>query len=400
MENEIIGNRIKYGGIRQWLHNYKPSKNGLSYESLMVVLGPHGIGKTTRITQLVKECQMWPLHIQPYNCQSSKDLSDLIFKACTTHNLSQLFSDDANLQKCIIIDEYETLVSNDRNITTTLVTLITKSKCLSDVPIILICDLGYEKKLSDLKKSKMLVSLGPVDVPSMFVHFSEHPLFKALSSQIVHEACVQSRGNYVFAIQLLNLQLTHSKIHKSDIEPVREIKGKAGKEAKKTGGKTSKKTIVVSSMDGMDDSIDLLDMFRCDNASKVFEILQQDAWINPMRLHENLPSEIDFRKGTKSAKEMVYVKCLEHFINWDDGMSKAEDTLESAVQILALGISHELSILPRKKTVDDTSLHNFTKILSQMSLQKKHERTWYQKCIDHNIPTNISSHLVCNVFKS
>jgi len=209
----IIGNPVRFRNVQTWLENFRASPKGLSLQSLMIVTGPHGIGKTTRIRQIVKACNRWMISVHPTNCHHSRELADIVWKACNNQNLEQLFcSEGAPVEKCLVIDEFETLIANDRNIAATLANLICKSNSLADIPIILICDSAAEKKLADLRRSKNRVALGIIDTPTLFVHFSDHPAYQGvLSDADIHHACTQAQGNYVYAAQLLEQQKRFSQ---------------------------------------------------------------------------------------------------------------------------------------------------------------------------------------------
>ena len=401
-ETKIIGNPIRFRAVEEWLRNFCVSQNGISIQSVFIVTGPHGIGKTTRIHEIVRECKRWAISIHPTNCHTSKDLADMVFKACNAQNLAQLFTirtpgADDLLGKCIVIDEFETLIANDRNIASTLSNLIIKSRSLADIPVIIICDIGSEKKLADLRKSKNQVSLGIIDTPTLFLHFSEHASYKGVINDAqIHQACVKSNGNYVYALQLLDQFKIRVPPSPSTDKPKDKCKVRKRLKAVALG---SAEHICVESLHK---EPEVIDMFRCKSHTTILEVFLQDAWINPMRFHENLPTELTkFRKGTKAMKDAVYVKCLEHIILWDVCMSN-DDTREGstswALENLAISLFTELSKLPRKDEENDNDLNAFTKILSQMSLQKKNDRMWYQVCQDNGIPSNLAFNVLHSIF--
>lgn len=436
----IIGNPLRFRNIEAWLEKFRASPKGLSLQSLMIVTGPHGIGKTTRIRQIVKGCNRWMVSVHPNNCHHSRDLADIVWKACNNQNLEQLFSSEGDMsEKCLVIDEFETLIANDRNIAATLANLVCKSNSLLDIPIILICDSAAEKKLADLRRSKNRVALGIIDTPTLFVHFSDHPKYSGiLSDADIHTACTQAQGNYVYAAQLLEQQkrFTPPAVATANVASGTVAVGEkpaSNKEAtpkNKTKTKVATRTRTVAataadaptcesapeappaptkSLERLHKDVDVIDMFRSESPSVILEVFLQDAWIHPMRFHENLPTELaKFRKGTKAEKTAVYVKCLEHLITWDVCMANANSRADSSgvewpLANLAHALHIELSKLPRvagKQLLDDQDEHlgTFTKILSQMSLQKKNSRAWYQTCTENGLPTNLSSHLLHELF--
>jgi len=425
----IIGNPVRFRNVQTWLENFRASPKGLSLQSLMIVTGPHGIGKTTRIRQIVKACNRWMISVHPTNCHHSRELADIVWKACNNQNLEQLFcSEGAPVEKCLVIDEFETLIANDRNIAATLANLICKSNSLADIPIILICDSAAEKKLADLRRSKNRVALGIIDTPTLFVHFSDHPAYQGvLSDADIHHACTQAQGNYVYAAQLLEQQKRFSQAAAAANVVAEVVSEPNAKSKPKTRGSASRKKNAAQpeptpepppapepapALDSyvLHKDADVIDMFRSESPSVILEVFLQDAWIHPMRFHENLPTELaKFRKGTKSEKTAVYVKCLEHLITWDvcmaasagAGSSTGAGSLEWPLANLAYALHRELSRLPRtagKQLDQEEHLGTFTKILSQMSLQKKNDRAWYQTSMENGVPTNLSCHMLQALF--
>ena len=102
-------------------------------------------------------------------------------------------------------------------------------------------------------------------------------------------------------------------------------------------------------------------------------LFEEDMWMNPLRFHENLPIEIETRKGTKIKKATVYSEILKNIMEWDIMNTNTTDDIsnEMSLEHLCKSPCYLLQQLQKKKKNDQTSMAYFTKTLSQMSLQKK-----------------------------
>ena len=130
--------------IKNWILT---SRKELSYNSCLFITGNSGIGKTHRINNLCKELDLFIVNINSYNCCSSKQLADLLFKAFVSSLIQQLTHNNQN--KIIIIDEFETLLSFDSTININLLNFLNTTH--KHIPII--CIINNNFKLGEIKKS-------------------------------------------------------------------------------------------------------------------------------------------------------------------------------------------------------------------------------------------------------
>jgi hypothetical protein len=105
------------------------------------------------------------------------------------------------------------------------------------------------------------------------------------------------------------------------------------------------------------------------------KIINIDAWLIPLRFHENLINELSTnRKGSKILKNTFYVEFMKNLCIFDNMMYN--NIIENAIDFFACIILYELNKIPSKKVVD-LKMKNFTKILSYLSLQKKYIKQSY-----------------------
>jgi hypothetical protein len=124
--------------------------------------------------------------------------------------------------------------------------------------------------------------------------------------------------------------------------------------------------------------------------------LADDPWLYPLRFHENLVKELSNKKGTKTQKIEVYRTCLNTLCEWDYMMAIVEDPM-CALEHVCNAITTVLPTLEYKKGVKkDNASDEFTKIFSNLSLQKKQERNLHANGLD--FPW-MDAHILCDYRK-
>jgi hypothetical protein len=102
--------------------------------------------------------------------------------------------------------------------------------------------------------------------------------------------------------------------------------------------------------------------------AKMRQDMFDDPWMMPLRYHENLP------KLLKQKNKMVaYQQVLPYFCLWDQIMNHRDVESEVGIDILAQALGTYIPVSVK----EDDYLTDFTKMLSNLSLQKKHERFMY-----------------------
>jgi len=118
-------------------------------------------------------------------------------------------------------------------------------------------------------------------------------------------------------------------------------------------------------------------VFSDPNIHGIRSVFADDPWLQPLRFHENVPKDLAQRRGGNSEKELLYRHILSHMCNWDGFMtSHKDDEYDIPIEY----ISHVALLIHKlkpKKTKDTENLSDFTKLFSNLSLQKKQERVTY-----------------------
>lgn len=357
-----FGNYHAWKEVDEWLRwQYKPTSlpaQRLSHEAVLFLTGNPGTGKTFLVEALCREKNIDIVMIHSHNCENSKELRDRIFKACTTRLVDNIQCKTTS--KLILLDELDTLINMDRMVLSVLAELLSGST-LPKVPIIAIGSAHSEKKLSTFKGKCAHVSMFPVNTADIFI-FLKHCLATRPCNTSSHnsgklmEIAETSNGSLSFAKQQLEMASQTTEL------PAAPPSTKSR---------------------GMDSSLTCFRYIYGDNElHHIVQLLTEDPWLNPLRFHENLIKELGNRKGTAVEKARVYAGILRLITEWDAFMSVGEDSI--AIEHLARGIQYHLKrLVSKKKTKKEErggasdELQGFTKLFSQMSIQKKHERTLY-----------------------
>lgn len=306
------------------------SKSNKTYDAI-VVLGPSGIGKTYQMDILAKTNSYDAYWIHSSNCTNSKELRDMIVKGMKTSliaNLAQVQS-----SKVVIIDELDVMFQLDRTMASALSDMIGEHKT-SKGTMILLGNSSIEKKVASLKGNlKVFHCCMPSDA-DMFLWCKERAP-KGMKKTHIMEIAEAANGNPGQALQLLSTK------H------------------------------LVASFSSMKSQTNAKDQLRAR--------LLDDPWLFPLRCHENLIKELAKRKGTKSQKESKYHNILKTLCEWDLMLSNG---VEPMIAVEGLCSSLHLNLLDtetKKGATNDVAIDEFTKVFSNLSLQKKQERNLYAK---------------------
>ncbi len=323
----LCGNHHLYDKIRVWiLQQLSLGDERLSYNNLLFVSGNSGIGKTFSIHKIAKDIlNLHVVNISSANCGSSAELNDLMLKN-TSSSMIQVLTNDTR-RKVIIIDEFESIMAIDRTINMTVLNILA-SKKLRMVPVICIISSEMIKKIGNIKKKCKIVEL---------LEPTNDDIFRLLRNmapdqdpQYLHEVAMASVGNISQAIK---------KIHRQD-----------------------------ETYHGVDELVNINMLY-----GKKFDremnrkILLTDPWIIPLKYHENLISELQRRKISIANSNKFYKDFLKNFILFDQYMFHNKTDIATDIFVSSM---HPLYNIQLKKHCI-SSIDNFTKLLSYMSLQKK-----------------------------
>jgi nucleoside-triphosphatase THEP1 len=315
--------------IKNWILT---PREKLSLDSCLFITGNSGIGKSYAINKLCNELNLFIININSFNCYSSKQLTDLLFKSFVSSLIQQL---TLNTQKkVIIIDEFETLLSFDSTMNIHLFNFLNTSH--KHIPII--CILSNNIKLGEIKKKCIFYELPPLNNNEIFEILSKYNPTITLNDS--SKIAIDSNYNIKDCIKVINNTFYNDNDDFSNICELYSNK------------------------------------FNRDNFKK---IIYKDQWLIPLKFHENLIIELNTRNVSKSQKYNFYKDFIYNFCNFDILMNKNN---EIAIDFF-ISIIYDLCQYKYKNNKSH-SLEHFTKLLSYLSLQKKNNKKNYKS----NFPIN------------
>lgn len=304
------------------------------HDGFLFVLGASGVGKTYAVNTIIAEIDMDVFRIDTNNTVSSRDLKTILDRQLST-NLLQAVSGGHPRRRAILIDELESLYQLDRTIITTL-----SSYSLPKFLIICVCNITLDKKIRSVfsgGNTTMLLFAAPSETDICIFLKSTFP---SRSHKEILEVAEQCYGNLSTALHMIT---TSQKEKDKDDVPV---------------------------------SFDTI--FTTQKHDHIYHIVNEDPWLSPLRFHENLPKELMRRKGTALQKEAFYKRILNNLCNWDIMMQRVEDSCIPIDYIIHTIMQiHALEKKTLKANSSDASMSDFTKLFSNLSLQRKNEKAIY-----------------------
>lgn len=316
--------------IKEWILNSYSLNKKLSFQSCLFISGYSGIGKTYMLNEISNDLNLFIVNIDSFNCSSSLQLSDLLFKSFTS-SLLQTLMNNTN-KKIIIIDDYDVLLALDNNISLTLFNFInTNTNKLKHIPIICIINTEVVKRIGDIKKKCKILE---------FPKITDDDFFKILKKY---------KSDLLIEDATLIIKKTNSNISEAI------------------------KILTNTYFNNNDEIMTIKDLYSNSyNRTKIVLLILKEQWIIPLNFHENLITELmENRKALKKIKENFYKKFILNFCYFDIFMNSNND----------IGIHFFVSIIEELfhiniKTTSKIN-NNFTKMLSYLSLQKKNNKTFY-----------------------
>jgi hypothetical protein len=325
---------------------------------LGVLTGSQGSGKTTFIRQFSKTHGFFIHWIPPEKCETSKEfLSQL--NAALLPTVEDTFNAQSPNRTLICIDHWDVFLANDRNVFSTLHQFLTTSNRTNPHHrrVLCICTRATEKKFQDIHPSPPYFTIKPVDESDICL-ILKHRFPTLHLSTITHIADV-CRSNLNTAVEMASFECSSRT--------------------------STSATVTVPILSEVDTCPTLSQLYEPKPARVWTQLFSQDPWMYPLRFHENSWKELTQRQCTKTQTYKAYDQCLSACILWDQWMTRTlqddEHTwVENSLTLLGQSIHTYLDAYPRKKqlTHTDASLMEFTKLLSQLSLQKKHTQTTFQ----------------------
>ena len=315
--------------IKDWILT---PRNKLSLESCLFITGNSGIGKSYRINKLCNELDLFIININSYNCYTSKQLTDLLFKSFVSSLIQQLTLNTQ--QKIIIIDEFETLLSFDSTMNIHLFNFLSTSH--KHIPII--CIVSNNIKLGEIKKKCVFYELPNLTNIEIYNILSNYK--PSITLEESKEIAKNNNYNIKDCIKIINNTFFYNN---DDFSNICELYS---------------------------------NNFNRDNFKK---IIYKDQWLIPLKFHENLIIELNTRNIIKIQKYNFYKIFIYNFCYFDILMNKNN---EIAIDFF-ISIIYDLCQYKYKNNKSHL-LENFTKLLSYLSLQKKNNKKNYKS----NFPVN------------
>lgn len=333
--DRLCGNKQQYNDALKWIQNVlsktQITQQKLCFDHLLFIAGNSGIGKTHSVRAICEHLDLFIVNITTTNCGSSADLNDLMTKALTSSMIQTLTNNKQ--QKIIVIDEFESMMTIDRTINTTLYNILNAHK-LRAVPIICVISADMVKRIGPIKKKCKIIELDmPTDQDIAQLLQGEYPE-KAVDD--IKQACADANGNISQCLKKLHSQQNIN--------------------------------------DNMDENlhIDLL-YSSTFNRDRTRKLLSTDPWLMPLKYHENLIKELQNRKMTIQKSKDHYRAFMNDLIYFDHMM--CNNAMDIGIECFT-SMTGQLADFAIKKNAI-SRVDNFTKMLSYLSLQKKNVKKSY-----------------------
>ena len=107
--DDIIGNTAEIALIRKWLNVFKTKKAYKGFKNCVLISGPPGIGKTSTIHILLKECGYDVIEFNASELRTSKIISEKLETILSGKSIQMMFNKD--IKTGVIMDEVDGIES-------------------------------------------------------------------------------------------------------------------------------------------------------------------------------------------------------------------------------------------------------------------------------------------------
>jgi nucleoside-triphosphatase THEP1 len=329
---DLCGNSQQYTEICNWISDQILDYSGkIKIENLLFICGNSGIGKTHSIAKICKHFDLDIINITINTCISSFELNDNITKASSSSLLQTLTN--KNLKKIILIDEFESMMAIDRTINSTLLNILTESK-IKKIPIVCISSNDNIKKLGSLKKKCKIIELQP-------------PVYNEILFTIKKNFPEHDENMLKKLIEYSNCNLSHcfNKLQNTHF-----------------------------SSDNADEILSIERLYGSTyDMDYIIRVLLTDSWLNPLRFHENLITELNNRRTTIKKRNEYYLLFIRNIIVFDLFMNHNLPDYGCCFFAYLMFPLSELCMKQNKSS----DISKFTKMLSYLSLQNKYTKKAY-----------------------
>jgi DNA polymerase III delta prime subunit len=168
--NSILNRDDKANVIKDILKSFEQNKNNMLFKKGIYVYGDPGTGKTTFVTNILKELNYDIIHYDAGDIRNTSVIEDITKHNMSDKNIMSLFNKKVK-KIAIIMDEIDGMNNGDKGGINTLIKLIrpkkTKKQKLEEItmnPIICIGNYRVDKKIKELMKVCNTVELKPVTI--------------------------------------------------------------------------------------------------------------------------------------------------------------------------------------------------------------------------------------------
>jgi DNA polymerase III delta prime subunit len=165
--NNIFNRDDKANAIKDILKSFEQNKNNMLFKKGIYVYGDPGTGKTTFVTNILKELNYDIIHYDAGDIRNTSVIEDITKHNMSDKNIMSLFNKQVK-KIAIIMDEIDGMNNGDKGGINTLIKLIrpkkTKKQKLEEItmnPIICIGNYRVDKKIKELMKVCNTVELKP-----------------------------------------------------------------------------------------------------------------------------------------------------------------------------------------------------------------------------------------------
>ena len=219
--NNLLNREEKSNFIKEILHNFELNKNNLAFKKGIYVYGDPGTGKTTFVTNILKELNYDIIKYDAGDIRNKSVIDDITKHNMSDKNIMSIFN--KNIKKiAIIMDEIDGMNNGDKGGINTLIKLIrtkkTKKQKLEEVtmnPIICIGNYKVDKKIKELMKVCNTIELNTPNEKQMTSILNNilPNISEIIKNKIIHHVqCDIRKLNNIYNIYLNNPEVFSSDI--------------------------------------------------------------------------------------------------------------------------------------------------------------------------------------------
>jgi SpoVK/Ycf46/Vps4 family AAA+-type ATPase len=227
--NKILSREEKASNIKETLKNFELNKNNLLFKRGIYVYGDPGTGKTTFVTNILKEMDYDIIKYDAGDIRNKSIIDNITKHNMSDKNIMSLFNNKVR-KIAIIMDEIDGMNNGDKGGINTLIKLIrpkkTKKQKLEEVtmnPIICIGNYHIDKKIKELMKVCNTIEL-KIPTPAQIATIVKH-LIPTVEDTIKNKIINYVQGDIRKLNNIYSIYVNKNDIFKSSmIEHIFQLK--------------------------------------------------------------------------------------------------------------------------------------------------------------------------------